>query len=72
VPANVKLAKVRAFFTYSRKRLEFDPDKPIMPQWLDEEDWTALVRVVDLAPGGAALSTTGQIPEDRQHEDYSI
>jgi hypothetical protein len=68
VPANVKLAKVRAFFTYSHKRLEFDPDKPIMPQWLDEDDWTALVRVVDLASKSAAQSTAGKILK----EDDSI
>jgi hypothetical protein len=48
IPTRVKLAKVRAFFTYSANRLEIDTAKPTLPQRLKLPDWTSLVRVVDL------------------------
>jgi hypothetical protein len=52
VPTRVKLAKVRAFFTYSANRLEIDPAKPTLPQRLAVPDWISLVRVVDLKNTG--------------------
>jgi hypothetical protein len=48
VPTRVKLAKVRAFFTYSANRLEIDRAQPTLPQRLALPDWTSLERVVDL------------------------
>jgi hypothetical protein len=53
VPAEVELAKVRAFFTYFPNRLEIDRNKPTMPQRLVQDDWTSLVRVADLTSKGA-------------------
>jgi len=72
VPNTVKLAKVRAFFTYRLEGPKIDPDQPLMPQRFKRNDWTALVRIVDLATGSAVASTAGKISEDRQPEDYSI
>jgi hypothetical protein len=69
VPNTVKLAKVRAFFTYLNEGPEIDRSRPLMPQRFDRDDWTALVRVVDLDPGGDALSAAGKIPEGRQHQN---
>ena len=63
VPARVKLAKLRAFFTYSANRLPIDPEQPTLPQRLALPDWTSLVRVVDLRPQPAA--TRVSIPETR-------
>jgi hypothetical protein len=55
VPSHVKLAKVRAFFTYDPPRIEIDSQKPILPQRYGRDDWTSLVRVVDITAGRAAL-----------------
>jgi hypothetical protein len=64
VPTRVKLAKVRAFFTYSASRLEIDPEQPTLPQRLALPDWTSLVRVVDLRP--QPVATRVSIPETRR------
>lgn len=64
VPTQVKLAKVRAFFTYSANRLEIDPAKPTLPQRLVLPDWTALVRVVDLK--SQPVATPVSMPETRR------
>jgi hypothetical protein len=54
VPAHLKLAKVRAFFTYARQRIDIDPTKPTLSQRDGLPDWTSLVRVVDLSVDSAA------------------
>jgi hypothetical protein len=64
VPARVKLAKVRAFFTYSANRLKIDLTKPTLPQRLVLPDWTALVRVVDLK--SQPVAARASIPETRR------
>jgi hypothetical protein len=52
VPRDVRLAKVRAFFTYERRRMNVDPTKAIRDQYLARPDWTALARVVSLSGEG--------------------
>jgi hypothetical protein len=47
-PQGVRFVKVRAFFTYSKKRMDIDRKKPTMPQRLNLPGWTSLIRVIEL------------------------